>query len=222
MSDGLYRMKERATEAPTPAGADMCSRRTRRAADRRSRPVTSGQEMIRPATLEDAPAIAAIHVRTWQAAYAGIVPSDYLAGLSEQEKTAFWQQQLAVNRGVVLVAVNDDEIVGWASGGLSRDADVESGSEVYAIYVSPEFWGRGVGRRLMRRVEGAISPCSIITLWVLGQNQHAQGFYRKIGYEFDGAEKTVQFGSVNLSEVRLRKKVREQPRSMPASGAPCL
>jgi ribosomal protein S18 acetylase RimI-like enzyme len=178
--------------------------------------------MIRQATLDDAPAIAAIHVRTWQAAYARIVPSDYWAGLSVQEKCAFWQQQLAVNRDVVLVAVNDSKVVGWASGGPSRDVDGEGGAEVYAIYVSPEFWGRGIGRQLMMKIEAAVSPCSIITLWVLGQNQRAIGFYRKMGYEFDGAEKTILLGGVNLTEVRLRKKVLQQPLSTPTSIAPCL
>jgi ribosomal protein S18 acetylase RimI-like enzyme len=161
--------------------------------------------MIRQAKVEDASAIAAVHVRTWQAAYEGIVPAEYLAGLSEPEKTAFWEQQLAVNRGVNLVAVNRGRVVGWVSGGPSRDADLEGGSEVYAIYVSKEAWGQGVGRRLMKRIEKAISPCSSITLWVLRQNERAIGFYRGVGYEFDGAEKTVRFGDVALIEGRLRK-----------------
>lgn len=156
--------------------------------------------------MEDAPAIAAIHVRAWQAAYAGIIPSDYLAGLSEQAKTVFWQHELAVNRSVVLVAIIDGEVVGWASGGHCRDTDIDGGAEVYAIYVSPEFWARGIGGQLMRKIETAISPGSIITLWVLRQNQHAIAFYRKVGYDFDGVEKTVQLGGVSLSEVRLKKK----------------
>jgi ribosomal protein S18 acetylase RimI-like enzyme len=161
--------------------------------------------MIRRATLKDAAAIAAIHVRAWQMAYARIIPSDYLADMSELDKTLFWEQQLAVNRGSTLVAVNDGEVVGWASGGVSRDADARGESEIYAIYVAPEFWALGFGRQLMNRIERAISPCPGITLWVLRQNERAIGFYRRIGYEFDGAEKTVRLGGADLQEVRLRK-----------------
>jgi ribosomal protein S18 acetylase RimI-like enzyme len=161
--------------------------------------------MIRRATLEDAAALAAIHVRAWQAAYAGIVPADFLAGLSRDERTEFWQRELAEKRSLVVTAVENGEVVGWASGGMSRDADAQGEAEVYAIYVSLECWTRGIGRQLMKAIEEAISPCPGVTLWVLGQNQRAIGFYRKIGYQFDGAEKTVQVGGASLSEVRLRK-----------------
>ena len=175
------------------------------------RPWPANPMMIRRATFEDAAAIAAIHVRAWQAAYAQIVPPDYLAGLSESEQTGFWQLQLAVNQTIVLVAVSDGEIVGWASGGPSRDTDAKGGAEVYAIYVSPKFWRRGIGLKLMKKIEAAISPCPDITLWVLGQNQRAIEFYRKIGYEFDGTEKTICLGGVNLWEIRLGKRAKIRP-----------
>lgn len=161
--------------------------------------------MIRHATVEDAPAIAAIHVHAWRAAYAGIVPPDHLAGLSLREKTEFWEQQLAVNLGAVLVAVRDGKLVGWASGGASRDADGKGGLEIHAIYIAPQYWSQGIGRELMKALEAALSPCSAITLWALRENQRAIGFYRKLGYQFDGAEKTVLVGGAKLSELRLRK-----------------
>jgi ribosomal protein S18 acetylase RimI-like enzyme len=163
--------------------------------------------MIRYATVEDAPAIAAIHVQAWQTAYAGIVPTDYLAGLSVQDKTEFWEQQLAVNLGAVLVSVRNGKLVGWASGGACRDADGKGGFEIYAIYVAPDYWRRGIGRELMKEVEDALSPCSGITLWVLRENQSAIGFYRKLGYKSDGAEKSVLLGGAKLSELRLRKMI---------------
>ena len=41
---------------------------------------------IRIAEVTDAPAIAEVHVLSWQEAYAGIVPADYLAALDPQER----------------------------------------------------------------------------------------------------------------------------------------
>ncbi len=37
---------------------------------------------IRPATLEDATAIAAIHVQSWRETYAGIMPEEVIGRLS--------------------------------------------------------------------------------------------------------------------------------------------
>ena len=44
--------------------------------------------LIRPATLEDAPAIARVHVDTWRTTYAGIVPDEHLAKLSYERSQA--------------------------------------------------------------------------------------------------------------------------------------
>jgi ribosomal protein S18 acetylase RimI-like enzyme len=181
-------------------------------------PANNRKIMIRHAKVEDASAIAAIHVQAWQIAFAGIVPPDYLTGLSVQEKTEFWEQQLAVNLGVVLVSVRNGKLVGWASGGASRDADAKGGFEIYAIYVAPHYWRQGIGRELMKAVEDALSPCSGITLWVLRENQPAIGFYRRLGYKFDGAEKSVLLGGANLSEVRLENAVSCQAPPQTATG----
>lgn len=49
----------------------------------------------RPATVDDAPAIAAIHVRSWQRAYADLLPADFLAGLDVEQRVAYWRRDLA-------------------------------------------------------------------------------------------------------------------------------
>lgn len=172
--------------------------------------------MIRGATLDDAAAIATIHVRAWQAAYAGIVPAAFLAELSSEKRTEFWRRELAEKRSIVLTAIENGAVVGWAAGGVSRDADAKGASEIYAIYVSPEYWTRSIGTQLMRKIEEAIPSPSEVTLWVLAQNQRAIGFHRKLGYKLDGAEKVVQLGGVSLSEVRFRKK--EPNQSQQATG----
>ena len=162
--------------------------------------------MIRRATLEDVPVIAAIHVRTWQHAYAGIVPAEYLDGLSVQARTEIWRHRICERSCVILVALEDKEIVGFASGGVSRDGDAKDEAEIYAIYIAPEYWERGIGRTLLREMEDVVMPYAGIALWVMRQNERAIRFYRARGYEFDGQEKIVQLGGSNLTEVRFRKK----------------
>jgi ribosomal protein S18 acetylase RimI-like enzyme len=165
--------------------------------------------MIRHATPTDAPAIAAIHVRAWQVAYEGVFPDEFLVGLSVQQRTEFWHQELTENRSSVLVFEKDGVIAGWASGGASRDADVQGTSEIYAVYVAPDHWRHGIGRRLMTAIEERLSSRGDVTLWVLVQNQRAIAFYRTCGYQSDGGEKSGQLGGVTISEVRFRKQ--QQP-----------
>ena len=162
--------------------------------------------MIRRAALEDASAIAQIHVHTWRVAYAGIVPADFLASLSEEKRTTSWRQQLTDGQTEILVAVENGTMTGWVSAGPSRDADKKDELEIYAIYVSPEHWGRKVGRHLMGGIEEALPDAPDITLWVLRDNQNAISFYEKMGYRHDGTDKEIQLGGAKLTEIRLRKK----------------
>jgi len=163
--------------------------------------------MIRKATIEDAEAIARIHVQAWREAYRGIIPAEYLAGLSEEMKAAFWRQQLASGRSVTLVALDGEKVVGWASGGPSQSAESTAVREIFAIYISPSVWRRGVGRKLMQEIETALLGTGPIILWVLRANQSAFQFYEKLGYHHDGGEKAADFGGVRLQALRLRRHI---------------
>lgn len=51
--------------------------------------------LVRKATSEDAPAIAKIHVETWQSVYRGQMPDSLLDNLSIQKLTIFKKKVLA-------------------------------------------------------------------------------------------------------------------------------
>ncbi len=161
--------------------------------------------MIRKATLKDAATIARIHVCTWRVAYAGIVPDEYLASLSEEERTKSWQQRLTDGRTIIWVAEEDGQVIGWVSGGASRDSDAQGDAEVYAIYVASQHLGCGVGRELMAKMEDSLPDGQGTTLWVLRDNQRAIRFYEKMGYRPDGAQKEIQLGGKVFCEIRFRK-----------------
>jgi ribosomal protein S18 acetylase RimI-like enzyme len=161
--------------------------------------------MIRKAIFEDATAIARIHVGTWRTAYAGIVPDDYLASLSEEQRTKSWQRHLTDGRTIIWVAEKDGQVIGWVAGGASRDADAQGDSEVYAIYVSSQHWACGVGRELMAKMEDSFPDGQSTTLWVLRDNQRAIRFYEKVGYRPDGAQKEIQLGGRGFCEIRFQK-----------------
>jgi len=135
--------------------------------------------MIRPATPNDALAIATIHVRAWQSAYDGVFPPEFLERLSIEHRTEFWQRELSEDRSIVLVAEKEGSVAGWISGGYSRDADALGVSEVYAVYVQPALWRHGIGRQLMGSIEKRFPAATDVTLWVLDKNRRAIDFYQK-------------------------------------------
>jgi ribosomal protein S18 acetylase RimI-like enzyme len=146
---------------------------------------------IREAIPADAEPLAGIHVRAWQAAYRGQLSDEYLDGLRAGDRIDMHRRTLAEPREGwrTWVAVEGEQVVGFAVTGPSEDADAEQDTgEVFAIYLEPERVGTGVGRRLFAyalldlRKRGFRSA----TLWVLETNEQARRFYERAGWRFDG------------------------------------
>ena len=74
--------------------------------------------IIRDAELRDARGIAEVHVRSWQAAYAGIIPDEELARLSVDQREQFWTQILSKGQRATFLLVNRGLVVGWSAFGL--------------------------------------------------------------------------------------------------------
>lgn len=75
------------------------------------------------------------------------------------------------------------KIVGIASAGLPRDEDAAWRIELFVVYLLADFHGFGAGAALLASVLND-SPAA---LWVADPNPRAQAFYRKHGFEPDGA-----------------------------------
>jgi GNAT superfamily N-acetyltransferase len=167
---------------------------------------TDNDVLIRSATVDDAGAIAAVHVASWRSAHAHVLPADYLDAISVPERAESWRRILAEGSGTTLVAQADGRTLGFASYGASRDEDAEDGClELYAIYLDPEAWGRGVARDLIRTVLGDVPPGVRMTLWVLGENPRAHHFYRRHGFQPDGVERIEERAGVPVTEVRFAR-----------------
>jgi hypothetical protein len=91
--------------------------------------------IIRDAELRDARGIAEVHVRSWQAAYVGIVPDEDLARLSVDQREQFWTQILSKDERATFVLVNGDLVVRWSGFGPARDEDCDQAlvAELYGI-----------------------------------------------------------------------------------------
>ena len=167
------------------------------------------KRMLRLATIEDAETIATIHVRTWQAAYEGIMPAQYLASLSVEERANLCRKVISEQHGAVLLAVAPHREVGFISFGPSRDKDAKEKAEIYAIYVLPEFWHEGIGGELLEEAERRIKDGRFIalTLWVFEKNVRARRFYEARGFRLDAAHKEETIGGLLLTELRYEKSM---------------
>jgi GNAT superfamily N-acetyltransferase len=171
---------------------------------------------VRPARIEDAAKIAAVHVASWQAGYRGLVPQDYLDGLDAAVWTARRIQRLQQidwsREGCFVTAGDDGELAGFVNVGATRDPDRDPAvvGEVQAIYLAPSAWGKGLGRALMAAGLAQLTNCgySEATLWVLDSNARARRFYAAAGLEPDGAQKVDDTRGFPLHEVRYRRSLR--------------
>ena len=162
---------------------------------------------IRLATSEDAQQIAAVHVQSWQAAYRGLLPDDFLAALSVERRIRQWQSILSDPENAVPVFEDDSQVVGFVSYGRCRDEDMDDDKvgEIYAIYLLPDRWGKGFGAALMK---GGLSRLAklgykFVSLWVLTGNERAIRFYEQFGFQPEGKTKVERGpGGIELHEVR--------------------
>lgn len=157
--------------------------------------------VLRPAGPADAAAGAAMHAACWREAYGPLVDAGLLEQrLADPERwTAAWAAQLASGPPRVLAEAGG-ELVGFAVAGPSRDPDAVAPAELYAIYVRQAWWGTGLGRRLW----DAVRPEGACSLWVLEDNQRAQGFYRRLGFAPDGARE--RYDGLAAWEIRMVRR----------------
>jgi GNAT superfamily N-acetyltransferase len=164
---------------------------------------------VRPATAEDADAIGRVQVETWGAAYRGLMPDEAIAGFDLEGRQRMWREGLAREPrpgSATFVAELDGEVVGFASVGRSREEDADNEGELYAIYLLPSCWDRGIGRALLERAEESMRTFGFerAILWVMEGNERGERFYRAGGWECDG-RKLDTFQGAEIAELRYRK-----------------
>jgi len=165
---------------------------------------------VRPAVPADAPAMAALHVRAWRAAYAGVMPDAFLAALKVDEREAMWRRsltapELAPAERIIVVAEEGGAVLGFAAAGHARGDDELGLGELYALNVDPPAWGRGAGRALLAAATAWLDArFGISILWVTEENSRARRLYERAGWSLDGGARTDDFGGARVRDCRYR------------------
>lgn len=152
--------------------------------------------VIRPARIADAPGIAVVHWHSHQTTYVqpGRVERERIEAWTMTDRIAVWTANLAIANDVypapagfhrmsIWVATVDDEVVGWANTSRGYEADGPRELMLEGLYVLDAHHGTGVGQALLDASIGE-RPAY---LWAIDDNPRAHAFYRRNGFELDGA-----------------------------------
>ncbi|EWT01322.1 GCN5 family acetyltransferase [Intrasporangium oryzae NRRL B-24470] len=163
---------------------------------------------LSPLRETDAETLGPLHNRIWREAYAGLLPADVLDSRDDSESTARWRMRALAHERLgtspegctTWVARDEDGVaIGWIGVAAARDDDAPAPTELWSLYVAPEHQGRGAAQVLT----DAMLPDGPAYLWVLEGNERAIAFYRKLGFETDGA--TKELGDSGAFELRMSR-----------------
>jgi ribosomal protein S18 acetylase RimI-like enzyme len=149
---------------------------------------------IRRARLDDADAMAAVHVQSWLETYAALLPAPFIAAQTIERRTAMWtlilsrdsQAQASGQTSDCFVVECAGHVVGFGNCCSQRDAtlaDAGLTGEFAAIYVLRRFHRQSIGTRLMRSMTAALIGRHHrgASAWVLRDNIDACRFYEGLG-----------------------------------------
>jgi ribosomal protein S18 acetylase RimI-like enzyme len=156
--------------------------------------------VIRKATINDAESKGYVHYHSWNETYTGLIDQEYLDSRSVDKCTAAAKR----HPENTYVAIVNDKIVGFSCYSKARDNDIDEAGEIIAIYILSDYFGLGIGRKLMDICYKELEEYKNIILWVLKTNKHAIDFYEYVGFAKDGTEKEIIINEkVRLLEIRM-------------------
>ena len=160
--------------------------------------------LVRDAQPADADAVAAVHVRSWQVGYRGLIPDELLDALRPQDRASRYRfGELDPLAPATIVALEAEAICGFATTGPSRDDAHGGAGELMALYVDPDRWGLGIGRTLLAQARTAMARAGFerALLWVLAGNARAERFYLIDGWAPTGERRQATVWGAAADEI---------------------
>jgi ribosomal protein S18 acetylase RimI-like enzyme len=184
-------------------------------------PNPTKQFTTRPATIDDVPALAAVHLESWLATYRGIIADDYLDALDRATFEGYHRPRFAgegqrndPNMPFVVACDGAGEMIGFARGGPTRTTSPTGdplpgnpqqrfSAELYAIYLLPRYLGCGVGRAMFHQVVRELIELKhrSMCVWVLGTNPLGRRFYERMGGTLLPGESIITLGTAGYPHI---------------------
>jgi GNAT superfamily N-acetyltransferase len=146
--------------------------------------------VVRPATSDDLPELARVHVASAVAVYGDLIQT----GSDELERrTRNWTAILADPGCSAFVAECGGEIVGVLN--IAPGANGPRAGELELLYVHPDWWGSGAAQLLIEQAHRVLDErFDSGALTVLADNPRARRFYERNGWRFEASRVEPHFG----------------------------
>jgi ribosomal protein S18 acetylase RimI-like enzyme len=123
-----------------------------------------------------------------------------------------WQQRLASDHSVHLLARAQSRPIGMVGGYLGSDEGDESVAVVFGMYIAREYRGRGIGRLLLSSLIDRLSAfpqISTIRLGVTETHDPARALYESMGFQVIGkTEEGIVVDDRQVDELVMELRVR--------------
>jgi len=158
--------------------------------------------LVRKASLDDANDMAYVHTITWQTSYRGLIPDWYLDSLNVEESIKKTKKKFKMRSVFRYVGVLDGKIIAILVIQKSFDEDKPESGEIGALYVLPEYQGKGYGKQLMTFAIAGLKGRGFhnVIVWTLKDSVQSNTFYQKCGFKLEGTVKNINI--INSPAVR--------------------
>ena len=138
--------------------------------------------LVRPAEVEDLPAITTIYNAKLES-----TTYEWTETLHTVEERAEWLAAKRASGLPALVAEDDGQVVGWATYGEFRDSTRWPGYRFtveHSIHVAESHWGRGIGRMLVAALEAHARGEGRRVMVAATDSTNVQSieFHKRLGY----------------------------------------
>lgn len=162
---------------------------------------TAASLRIREATPADVPALAHLHVTTWNATYAPM----FMKGPSYEIREWQWREAFTKQDGswfCYVVERENGELVGFAKGRASDNPDYDG--ELNKIFLLREYQRVGLGRRLVGLVARRFLEQGITSMWLFADARNPScAFYEALGaHNCINGDGTVNHGNYGWRDLR--------------------
>jgi len=159
--------------------------------------------IIREANLDDVPAIARLHVHTFNETHRG----GRAGGPTYELRASQWREVFTITDGswfCFLAEDNGGELIGFAKGTLHDGGVPGFAGELNKIYVLREFHRNGVGRLLLCNVANRFMQQDIMSMLLFGDAASpSNGFYETFGAERLYSDKGEFHGGYGWRDLNL-------------------
>ena len=174
---------------------------------------------VRTAWADDATAIGAVQARAWRRSYGAVLPAAALDEVDADDFADVWRAAITKPpsaRHRVLVALEGNQVVGFAATAPSEDPDAEPDeAEVVAFHVDPDALGAGHGSRLLAAAVDTLRADRFTRarIWLVVGDDAVRRFLEPAGWAADGGHRELDLtGDVTatLRQVRLHTDLQDE------------